>query len=95
MSPHLSTRQYARIVESWVESIGLDPAPYGAHTMRSTKATDLSKNEEFERCPTLTRSHHYSLAPFFRPLSLQWHDRDESSHVTARRHAASAAIAHR
>jgi integrase len=26
-SPHLSTRQYARIVESWVESIGLDPAP--------------------------------------------------------------------
>ena len=28
-SPHLSTRQYARIVESWVKSIGLAPATYG------------------------------------------------------------------
>jgi integrase len=37
-SSHLSTRQYARIVESWVESIGLDPAQYGTHTMRRTKA---------------------------------------------------------
>ena len=27
-SPHLSTRQYARIVECWVKSIGLDPAAY-------------------------------------------------------------------
>jgi integrase len=36
-SPHLSTRQYARIVEHWVTSIGLDPAAYGAHTMRRTK----------------------------------------------------------
>ena len=26
-SPHLSTRQYSRIVERWAESIGLDPAP--------------------------------------------------------------------
>ena len=25
-SPHLGTRQYARIVASWVEEIGLDPA---------------------------------------------------------------------
>ena len=38
-SPHLSTRQYARIVEHWVKSIGLNPAAYGAHTMRRTKAT--------------------------------------------------------
>jgi hypothetical protein len=28
-SPHLSTRQYSRIVGSWVELIGLDPAAYG------------------------------------------------------------------
>ncbi|MES1927277.1 tyrosine-type recombinase/integrase [Salinisphaera sp. T31B1] len=28
-SPHLSTRQYARVVKSWVESIGLDPLEYG------------------------------------------------------------------
>ena len=38
-SPHLSTRQYARIVEHWVKSIGLDPAAYGTHTMRRKKAT--------------------------------------------------------
>jgi len=38
-SKHLSTRQYARIVESWVESIGLDPSDYGTHSLRRTKAT--------------------------------------------------------
>jgi len=38
-SPHLSTRQYSRIVGSWVESIGLDPAAYGTHSMRRTKPT--------------------------------------------------------
>jgi len=38
-SPHLSTRQYARIVRRWVTSIGLDVAAYGTHTMRRTKAT--------------------------------------------------------
>ena len=35
---HLSTRQYARIVKAWVRAIGLDPAMYGTHTMRRTKA---------------------------------------------------------
>jgi len=30
-SPHISTRQYARIVGSWVSEIGLDPADYGTH----------------------------------------------------------------
>ena len=38
-SEHLGTRQYARILEGWVEEIGLDPAAYGTHTMRRTKAT--------------------------------------------------------
>ncbi|PZO46403.1 MAG: integrase [Alphaproteobacteria bacterium] len=37
-SPHLSTRQYARIVQGWVSSIGLNPATYGTHSMRRTKA---------------------------------------------------------
>jgi integrase len=32
-SPHLSKRQYARIVESWVAAIGLDPAVYGTHSL--------------------------------------------------------------
>lgn len=38
-SPHLSTRQYARIVDSWVERLGLNVASYGTHTLRLTKAT--------------------------------------------------------
>ena len=38
-SPHFSTRQYARIVDFWISSIGLDPAAYGTHSMRRTKAT--------------------------------------------------------
>jgi len=38
-SPHLSTRQYARIVESWVAGIGLDSSSYGTHSLRRTKAT--------------------------------------------------------
>jgi len=38
-SPHLSTRQYARLVHGWVRSIGLDDTAYGTHTMRRTKAS--------------------------------------------------------
>ena len=38
-SPHLSTRQYARLVTSWVSSIGLDPGDYGTQSLRRTKAT--------------------------------------------------------
>jgi integrase len=38
MSAHLSTRQYARIVQAWVRSIGLNPATYGTHSLRRTKA---------------------------------------------------------
>lgn len=34
-SPHLSTRQYARIVDAWVREIGLVAAAYGTHSMRS------------------------------------------------------------
>lgn len=37
-SSHLSTRQYARIVQGWVRSIGLNPATYGARSLRRTKA---------------------------------------------------------
>ena len=33
-SPHVGTRQYARIVDRWVLSVGLDPAGYGTHSMR-------------------------------------------------------------
>ena len=38
-SPHLKTRHYARILEGWVEELGLDPADYGTHSIPRTKAT--------------------------------------------------------
>ena len=36
--PHISTRQYARLVCDWVGAIGLDPSGYGTHSLRRTKA---------------------------------------------------------
>jgi integrase len=42
-SAHIITRTYARIVEGWVESIGLDAADYGTHSMRRAKASLLYK----------------------------------------------------
>ena len=36
--PHVSTRQYGRLVRNWVTEIGLDPSAYGTHSMRRTKA---------------------------------------------------------
>lgn len=34
----LTTRQYARLVQVWMASIGLDPAKFGTHSLRRTKA---------------------------------------------------------
>ena len=36
---HLSTRQYARLVDEWVSTVGLDKREYGTHSMRRTKAS--------------------------------------------------------
>ena len=35
----MSTRQYARIVSTWIAGIGLDPSLFGTHSLRRTKAT--------------------------------------------------------
>jgi len=40
---HLSTRQYARLVDEWVSAIGLPPAEYGTHSLRRTKASIIYK----------------------------------------------------
>ncbi|GAA0465320.1 site-specific integrase [Parasphingorhabdus litoris] len=42
-SRHLSTRQYARIVDEWVEAIGLRPEEYGSHSLRRTKTSIVFK----------------------------------------------------
>ena len=36
---HLSTQQYARLVQNWIALTGLDPSLYGTHSLRRTKAT--------------------------------------------------------
>ncbi len=56
-SPHLSTRQYARIVESWVASIGLDPAAYGTHSLRRTKASIIYRRTKNLRAIQLLLGH--------------------------------------
>jgi hypothetical protein len=56
-SPHLSTRQYARIVNRWVESIGLDPHKYGTHSMRRTKAALIYKKTGNLRAVQLLLGH--------------------------------------
>jgi integrase len=40
---HLSTRQYARLVDEWVTAVGLDKRDYGTHSMRRTKASLIYK----------------------------------------------------
>jgi len=45
-SPHISTRQYARIVEGWVSDIGLDSGLYGTHSLRRTKPTLIYKRTQ-------------------------------------------------
>jgi len=56
-SPHVSTRQYARIVHQWVAAIGLDPAAYGTHTMRRTKATLIYRRTKNLRAVQLLLGH--------------------------------------
>ena len=55
-SPHLSTRQYARIVHRWVKAIGLKPAAHGTHTMRRTKAALIYRRTNNLRVVQLLRS---------------------------------------
>ncbi|VWX56070.1 Integrase [Burkholderiales bacterium 8X] len=56
-SPHLGTRQYARIVDGWVTEIGLDPAAYGTHSMRRTKASLVYRRTQNLRAVQLLLGH--------------------------------------
>lgn len=56
-SPHLSTRQYARIVHRWVREIGLDSSIYGTHSMRRTKAALIYRRTKNLRAVQLLLGH--------------------------------------
>jgi integrase len=55
--PHLSTRQYARIVKQWVACISLDPHKYGTHSLRRTKASLIYKKTGNLRAVQLLLGH--------------------------------------
>ena len=56
-SPHLSTRQYARIVDRWVREIGLDPAAHSTHSLRRTKASLIYRRTKNLRAVQLLLGH--------------------------------------
>ena len=53
----ISTRQYARIVDSWVDMIGLDQHEYGTHSLRRTKATLIYRRTRNLRAVQLLLGH--------------------------------------
>ncbi|CRI64191.1 hypothetical protein THIOKS11770034 [Thiocapsa sp. KS1] len=51
-SPHLSARQYARIVKRWIGLIGADPQEYGTHSLRRNQGdVDRPSDQETARPP--------------------------------------------
>lgn len=56
-SPHLGTRQYARILGGWIRDLGLDPVDYGTHSMRRTKATLVYRRTKNLRAVQLLLGH--------------------------------------
>jgi integrase len=55
--PHLSTRQYARIVHRWVECAGLDSPAYGTHSLRRTKPAQIYRKTGNLRAVQLLLGH--------------------------------------
>ncbi len=55
--PHISTRQYARLLKDWVKSIGLEPSAYGTHSMRRTKVAQIYKKTGNLRAVQLLLGH--------------------------------------
>ncbi|MBB3713796.1 site-specific recombinase XerC [Limimaricola variabilis] len=55
--PHISTRQYARLVRDWVTSIGLEPSAYGTHSMRRTKVAQIYRKTGNLRAVQLLLGH--------------------------------------
>ena len=55
--PHISTRQYARLLSSWLEDIGLDTISYGTHSLRRTKAALIYRRTKNIRAVQLLLGH--------------------------------------
>ncbi len=55
--PHLTARQYARIVHGWIEGAGMDSSAYGTHSMRRTKAAQIYRKTGNLRAVQLLLGH--------------------------------------
>jgi site-specific recombinase XerC len=80
-SPHLGTRQYARILRHWVDELGLDRADYGTHSMRRTKATLIYRRTKNLRAVQLLLGHS-KLESTVRHLGIEVDDALEISEQT-------------
>jgi site-specific recombinase XerD len=56
-SPHLSTRQYARIVRGGVTALGLKPSAYGTHNLRLNRVAQIYKRPGNLRAVQLLLGH--------------------------------------
>lgn len=55
--PHTGTRQCARILEGWVEELGLEPTGYSTHSLRRTRATLTCRGTKNLRAAQLLLGH--------------------------------------
>ncbi|UWQ78678.1 tyrosine-type recombinase/integrase [Leisingera sp. S132] len=55
--PHISTRQYGRLVRDWVAAIGQEPSGHGTHSLRRTKAAEIYRKTENLRAVQLLLGH--------------------------------------
>jgi integrase len=56
-SPHICTRQYARMLHGWVADVGLDASAFGTHSIRRTKASLIYKKTKNLRAVQLLLGH--------------------------------------
>jgi integrase len=54
---HISTHQYARLVDEWATAIGLRREDYGTHSLRRTKASIIYKQTSNLRAVQILLSH--------------------------------------
>lgn len=55
--PHISTREYGRLVCDWVTAVGLEPCGCGTHSLRRTKAAEIYRRTGNLRAVQLLLGH--------------------------------------
>jgi integrase len=80
-SPHICSRQYARMLRGWVRDVGLDWTEYGTHSIRRTKAALIYQKTKNLRAVQLLLGHS-KLESTVRYLGVDVHDALEISEQT-------------